>query len=490
VYRVRTEGAAFRALLWLFLAGVSTCPAELRPDPGDPKYPWYRLESTTDPDMREFPDTTLGAWNATGQLRWSDEGHGLAAHGVVRFGGGLALGLQVIGGDRAEDPARLGTTKRWRSWTGRVTDNWLRWSSNNLLLEFGRGPIGLERDRISELVVSRELPTADQLAYVLSTDSGNLQLRVSTARLRSERDPGQFNRWLALHRLTWRPGSGRTRVSIGDCVLYTGRHRAMELRYLNPLVPFFTASFDGFAIRDEERVTGDGEYKPDNDNNMLFLDWDWWFLQDQPWRSWNFRQYGELVLDEFQADAEDRRRIDDILGCTLGAEARFRFSGRTLGRLRAEGGLLSQWLYLHPGEETSWLDRGRYIGNREGGDLGELHFEAELFSRIMILPRLRTRFTHLLLGLDWFRKGEIGPDWERDFDVSPGGLGQYGVTERTLRWRAAGDLETAVGRTGLLMIRAEARLDWIDNWEHDPGERRRIGAISIEAVLQGKFGES
>jgi len=351
-------------LLGLLAAGSAVGSPGLLP--ADPFGPLQRLQwSLAGDDALSRPVESRTVALTAG---WASPGAWLQGEAELPLGDGLAASLAVAGTSSPEGEARLGTHTTRGGWTGRVVHATLAWRRPLWELEWGRRSPGAGLDHLNPLDWPHDLPPADLLRLRLHDRGGSLSLEWLGARLESLEDPA-LNRWYARHRLVWRPGgSANLRLSAGDQVVFTGARRGFDLRYANPLLPFFLENFEGYSEEDH----GEGW---DQDNSSLFATWDAWLPGGGDLR---LGCHGEILVDEFQLDGDDRRRLDDALGLVVGLEARRNLPRERLLRLRGEALALSHWTYIHRGTETGFLQAGRVIGNEEGGDVRELHLELQL----------------------------------------------------------------------------------------------------------------
>jgi hypothetical protein len=335
----------------------------------------------------------------------------------------------------------------------------LLWRQRGFELEWGRRSLSFGDDRLSELAWGRQVPAVDMLRYALETPGGAWRLDVGCAQLAARHD-GELRRWAAFHRLSWRPRPG-LRLYLGDQALYTGRQRGFELHYLSPFLPYLLENFEGYSERDAGEPT-------DADNSVLLVGWQ---AEGSLGRALGFEHYGELLVDELQIDGEDRRRFDDALGLTLGLALQRELPASRRLRLRVEGSWLSHWTYIHPGAETSWLEKGLPLGNREGGDLAETHLELQLL-------RLAAPIELVSVAMGWIRKGAITPQTEWDIEATKGSAWPLPPRRSDRSWRVAA--LRALRPDLLASLEAERRLladDWTLrlrlSWTLPPVEDRR-----------------
>lgn len=370
--------------------------------PGDPGGEWVRLrlaEAGADALNQPAPTTTR-VWEC--RSGWSSPGAWLEGGGAVRLQEGLWAQVWVAATSDPAGESLLGSNTSRGGWTGRVLHGTLLYERPTFQLEWGRRNPGAGLDQLSDLTWPSSLPPVDMFRLRLHARDERLSLELAGARLESMEDP-ELRRWFARHRLSWNPG-GRPnlRFTVGDQVLFTGRQRGFDWQYLNPLLPFFLENFEGYSEADHQEGT-------DQDNSSLFATWDAWSqLTDRT----RLGCYGEILVDEFQLDAADRRRLDDALGLTLGLDARHALTARRVLRLRWEGSALSSWTYLHRGDETSYLEKGQVIGNAEGGDVLKHQLRLQLY-------RKSQADWQLSLGAGQVYKGAVEPTTPWDA-LSPG----------------------------------------------------------------------
>ena len=148
------------------------------------------------------------------------------------------------------------------------------------------------------------------------------------------------------HKLNYFNGKNLS-FSIGEQIIYTGEERGLELVYLNPFVPYFFTSIEGTEL----------ENGYDNDNSMIFIDF-----------RFNYHNkrsiFSEILIDDFQLDKTNK---DHALGLKFGIDGSEKILGYPIHWV-AEYTNVNQWTYLHPGQNTSWENKGRPIGFKYGPD--------------------------------------------------------------------------------------------------------------------------
>ena len=479
--RVPRGPGRFPFILIACLTGTSTALA-LRPDATNPRASVWRYQQVLETAPRAITDSSAHS----GQLRAGRGGNDAQFQSQWWLGESVRLGMEVLSTSRGRPNEVLGTNGNRSGRAGRVSQGFVEWEGRNLGLLFGRDHLSSERDRLNELGLSREALPTDLLRYHLRTSDGRLRLEVQEARLLSYGIKGDFNRYLAEQRLTWRPGRWLESVSIGDYVIFTGADRPFELAYLNPVNPFFVITFEGYTHANVNGADIDSSYRSDSDNNMAFLEWE---TPLKTLASWRWRHYGEIVVDEFQIDRFSRKLQDDIFGLNLGLETRHGLGRRGQLRTQAELTFCSTWLYIHSGQETNWFDRHRLLGNQEGGDTRKAAL------RLQWWPRgesgVRAGDPALAqLRYDWIQQGEIGIDstWDpasTKQDSAPSGLETIthrltlGGQSPALRLRRLPQLAAYLG--------VEGRREWVFQARHQRGQRDLHQAFWVRATLQWEF---
>jgi len=106
-----------------------------------------------------------------------------------------------------------------------------------------------------------------------------------------------YHRFLAGHILTWRP-SRRFELSLGETLLFSRQGGAVDLGFVNPLMPLVVTQNDparsGTSVVDNLTVYGAARFRPGPATITT-----------------------ELLVDDIQIDAADRRRTPDQLGWRL-----------------------------------------------------------------------------------------------------------------------------------------------------------------------------
>ena len=162
-------------------------------------------------------------------------------------------------------------------------------------------------------------------------------------------------------------------LSIGDQIIYSGKNRGVELTYLNPFVPYF---FTGLEEEEEDHLM-------DNDNSIIFSDFK--ILINK-----NLSIYGELIIDDFQID---NTGVEDATGYKIGIDGR---KNKNLFYI-LEWTKIAPWTYLHPGQNTSWINNSHPIGYSLGPN--------SRCAKAKIIKSVNHNID-LLLDMSYVRKGE------------------------------------------------------------------------------------
>ncbi len=372
----------------------------------------------------------------------------------------LAVEFWLTGTSHEQGEFLLGTHTTRGGWTGRVQHGLIQYHRPGLLIELGRRNLTTGLNTISELGWSRQVPAVDMIRYQLSTQKPKLSLDVICGQL-SDIDNPLMDRWYVSHRVVWRQASNpRNMITFGDHAIFAGEGRGLELQFLSPFVPSFLENFEGYSEADNQQTI-------DGDNSSLFLAWSWWIPSGF---SSSIRSYGEVLIDEFQLDAEDREMLDNVYGLTLGIETSMLPLWGKATSIQLEASALSPWIYVHRGAGTSFNEKGHVIGNENGGDLreGQLRFNIEWSKQLKLLIGGSVIQTGATNG-DWLWQAEesnglswpISPTRKRAtgqlaFEYSIGkksGLQGYlqvekgqGLTEARLALRMGIELETRPGQ--------------------------------------------
>ncbi len=176
--------------------------------------------------------------------------------------------------------------------TGRIQKSVIDYQSESLLIRAGRANFFEGSYRVSVF-----LPpiNGDGLSWVYKNEAWAFKHVLESLPAETSGDV-VFRRLLTYHHLAYR--FGHTVIGAGEYFILTGAALGLELKRLNPFLPFMLNSHDSEA----DLYPG---FSGDSDNSLikLFLDW------ERNGSKLNVRFY----LDEFQIDPEDRDEFSDAM---------------------------------------------------------------------------------------------------------------------------------------------------------------------------------
>ena len=249
--------------------------------------------------------------------------------------------------------------------SGRIESAYLRYNFTRLNINFGRFALWWGESVLGSLIQSGHAPSYEVLLvkqkfhnFSFETLYGQLTPIVDNLNQRILRN-------ISGHKLNYFNGKNFS-FSIGEQIIYTGEKRGVELVYLNPFVPYFFTSIEGTEL----------ENGYDNDNSMIFMDFRFKYHNERS-------IFSEILIDDFQLDKTNK---DHALGWKCGIDGFEKILGYPIYWV-AEYTNVNQWTYLHPGQNTSWENKGRPIGFKYGPDskLFELLFHIKIKSHYSIL---------------------------------------------------------------------------------------------------------
>jgi len=264
----------------------------------------------------------------------------------------------------------LGETYERAGFSARYESALIQFRWDNNLLTYGRSSMIWGQSFDSSIILSGNFPPFDYLSTFL--DLGLFKLSLFTGQLHSGINTlGRFKRFIAGKKLIFVLRSGKTMLSMGDLILYSGLNRSIEFQYLNPFVPYF--------FTDLEKET---EIYPvggvDNDNTMIFFDGRH-IVQPQ------HSIYFELLIDDFQIDIKRRDSVIDALGIKVGFDGMLSIASINIG-YEAEYTRISGYTYITRGWYTNWEDRNIPLGYKYGPDCQALFllFDYWLNDKVLI----------------------------------------------------------------------------------------------------------
>lgn len=218
----------------------------------------------------------------------------------------------------------------------------IAYTTSMLNMQVGRGYIISGPAIVNAPIFSSYAPTLDHIAFNLNPIA-RWGFEFNLIRL-DDRKSGtsSYNRWLYYRRLSI--SARKWKFGLKDIVLATGIQRGVEVNYLNPSAIFQLEQLHGHV---EEGTPG-----KNNDNQLMGVDIQFSLSKD-------LNLYFDFILDEFQIDTQDRDRLQDVFGLTLGIQS--------LGQnheIILEYYLASPWLYTNGGQYTNVEFYGTTLGFR------------------------------------------------------------------------------------------------------------------------------
>jgi len=175
--------------------------------------------------------------------------------------------------------------------------------------------------------------------------------------------PQHYYRWLAGHELTWRP-SRVIELSAGETALLSRAAQGIDLYYVNPFVPYIMTQNDTGRTATEPR------------NNLTAFT----AMRLHVGRA---TLGGQLLIDDIQIDAADRRVTPDQLGWDLMARAPLPIDRTSTVQLTYER--VDSYTYQQPYYMEVWQYYNTPIGSELGPDADYAHVDADVF----VTPRVR-----------------------------------------------------------------------------------------------------
>jgi hypothetical protein len=150
-----------------------------------------------------------------------------------------------------------------------------------------------------------------------------------------------YRRWYYYKRLAFK-FTERFSVGLVEIAVLTGNNRGIELNYVNP-----------FSLFQLEQLHGNSRHELgwNNDNFMAGFDFEY--------RVESLRFYNEWVVDDYQIDAENQPRHQNVFGMVFGMEYI-----KNKSEFCIEYGYASPWLYINNGMFTNVEFHGYSLGLR------------------------------------------------------------------------------------------------------------------------------
>ena len=153
-------------------------------------------------------------------------------------------------------------------------------------------------------------------------------------------------RYFSAHRLSWKP-SPSLEIGAADAILYGGDLRPLEIRYLNPLLPFYASQFN---------AASESSQSNQDDNAMGAADIRWRPADGSA-------LYAELLIDDLRYDPESND--PQALAWIVGYE---RAGWREKGEWSVEYSRVQRFVYTHLVQENRYTHYGRSLGHFLGND--------------------------------------------------------------------------------------------------------------------------
>lgn len=209
----------------------------------------------------------------------------------------------------------------------------------------------------------------------------------------SETDPFYrylANRYLSGHRIDWIINK-RIEMGLSEMILYGGEARNMELRYVNPLIPYYASQYNSKL----------------DDNVLISFD-----LAVRP--SDGIKLYGELLIDDlnyakaYDYEVNHPSSLGYIVGIYLSEPISF-----TALDFRTEYTKVDTWTYSHRVDENQYLHYGWIIGHKMGPDAEQIFFEINKIFNVD--TRLKIKYAYRRWGKEMAYWGTKENYYEKKF---------------------------------------------------------------------------
>lgn len=193
---------------------------------------------------------------------------------------------------------------------------------------------------LTDLLLSPQSPGMDQLCFSFTKSRFSFTQIISNLDSRASLTNSDdiVNRWMYFHRLNFKVFD-HLQVAIQEMLIASGVGRTLDWQYLTPF---------GLMMAEDFHEAIDNH---NHENVLVGVDW--------RYQNNNIEVYNQWVIDEFQIDSDDRKRLQDIFGVMAGMSLQSEYN-----RLILEYAYASPWLYLHSGEYTSPERHGFPLGLR------------------------------------------------------------------------------------------------------------------------------
>jgi len=269
--------------------------------------------------------------------------------------------------------------------TGRVQKSVLDYQSEALLIQIGRANFFEENNRPS---VFTPPINGDGLSWVYKHQGWAFKHVLESLPAEKSGDI-VFRRLLTYHHLAYR--FGHAVVGVGEYFILTGDALGLELKRLNPFLPFMINSFDSEA----DDYPG---FSEDSDNSLikLFLDW------ERNGSKLNIRFY----LDEFQIDSKDRDVFSDAMLLNInGIRDMVKVPGLSIpGTVEGALSISNPNFGEHPGPFTTTTSAGFPLFEYSPGML------SLVYVKIMVQPNSGSQISFSAHHERWLETSSLSPD--------------------------------------------------------------------------------
>jgi hypothetical protein len=317
---------------------------------------------------------------------------GIAALRFTWTGGSklLAIAEAYAETDRRNDPTVRAGTFRNTDAAIDFSEASLTGELGPLILSIGRGHEAWTGDGEESLVLSANGPALDRIALQAKWARVEFRALVATANdvvltpaadgtpdsLGSQR----WHRMLIAHALTLRP-SRHVELTIGETGLVPRQGGGIDLQYVNPLMIYQVTQED--SARDTDR--------PGNTNLTAF--------GSVRANAGRFAAQGELLIDDIQIDAKDRRVFPDLLGWNVLASCALPVPAPA--DLTVQYRRLGSYTYFGRAYTDTWQYYNEPVGSELGPDADLMRVGADVW------PAGRL---HLGVGISHWRHGALRID--------------------------------------------------------------------------------
>ncbi|HEX6534971.1 MAG TPA: capsule assembly Wzi family protein [Gemmatimonadaceae bacterium] len=249
---------------------------------------------------------------------------------------------------------------------GRVRDAWLGAGDESIVLS-ANGPA------LDRIALAAQWTHFEFRAFVGSVD--DVVLTPGVDGYADSLGARRYHRMMAGHALTWRPSS-RLELTLGETGLFPRQGGGMDLAAANPFMVFQVTQNDQGRNTDpaaNANLTAFGSLRASAGRASL---------------------QGDLLIDDIQIDARDRKRFPDLLAWNVRASVALPVARPAA--LGAEYRRVGSFTYL----ETYYTDTWQHYGEPVGSELGPDADMARLFGEVWPSGRLR-----LSAGVARWRRG-------------------------------------------------------------------------------------